>query len=79
MLLKNGTDWQTPLGSYFTAKPLGKTGAVAYVYPAAVNSYIGIGRTVFRLFPKVFEDLKSNNLYNRAADVEVVIPEVYLN
>ena len=67
---ENGTDWQTPIGSYFTAKPLGKTGAVAYVYPAAVNSYIGIGRTVFRLFPKVFEDLKSNNLYNRAADVE---------
>ncbi|MEH2075436.1 MAG: PfaB family protein [Nostoc sp.] len=70
---ENGTDWQTPLGSYFTAKPLGKTGAVAYVYPAAVNSYIGIGRTVFRLFPKVFEDLKSNNLYNRAADVEKLV------
>ncbi len=70
---ENGADWQTPLGSYFTAKPLGKTGAVAYVYPAAVNSYIGIGRTVFRLFPKVFEDLKSNNLYNRAADVEKLV------
>ncbi|MEH2171178.1 MAG: PfaB family protein [Nostoc sp.] len=69
----NGTDWQTPLGSYFTAKPLGKSGAVAYVYPAAVNSYIGIGRSVFRLFPKVFEDLKSNNLYNRAADVEKLV------
>ncbi|MEH2257343.1 PfaB family protein [Nostoc sp.] len=70
---ENGIDWQTPLGSYFTAKPLGKTGAVAYVYPAAVNSYIGIGRSVFRLFPKVFEDLKSNNLYNRAADVEKLV------
>ena len=70
---ENGTDWQTPIGSYFTVKPLGKTGAVAYVYPAAVNSYIGIGRSVFRLFPKVFEDLKSNNLYNRAADVEKLV------
>ncbi|MEH2247849.1 PfaB family protein [Nostoc sp.] len=70
---EKGTDWQTPIGSYFTAKPLGKTGAVAYVYPAAVNSYIGIGRSVFRLFPKVFEDLKSNNLYNRAADVEKLV------
>ncbi|MBW4685471.1 MAG: PfaB family protein [Komarekiella atlantica HA4396-MV6] len=76
---ENGTDWQTPLGSYFTAKPLGKTGAVAYVYPAAVNSYIGIGRTVFRLFPKVFEDLKSNNLYNRAADVEKLVYPRSLN
>ncbi|MDH6097390.1 PfaB family protein [Anabaenopsis sp. FSS-46] len=70
---EKGTDWQSPNGSYFTAKPLGKTASVAYVYPAAVNSYIGIGRTVFRLFPKVFEDLKSNNLYNRAADVEKLV------
>ncbi|GAX36834.1 PfaB family protein [Nodularia sp. NIES-3585] len=70
---EKGTDWLTPLGSYFTAKPLGTTASVAYVYPAAVNSYIGIGRTVFRLFPKVFEDLKSNNLYNRAADVEKLV------
>ncbi|NDJ20587.1 PfaB family protein [Nostoc sp. B(2019)] len=76
---ESGTDWQTPLGSYFTAKPLGKTGALAYVYPAAVNSYIGIGRTVFRLFPKVFEDLKSNNLYNRAADVEKLVYPRSLN
>ncbi|MBD6614631.1 PfaB family protein [Komarekiella sp. 'clone 1'] len=76
---ENGTDWQTPLGSYFTAKPLGKNGALAYVYPAAVNSYIGIGRTVFRLFPKVFEDLKSNNLYNRAADVEKLVYPRSLN
>ncbi|MBI1242423.1 MAG: PfaB family protein [Nostoc sp. RI_552] len=68
-----GTDWQTPVGSYFTAKPLGQTASIAYVYPAAVNSYIGIGRTVFRLFPKVFEDLKINNLYNRAADVEKLV------
>jgi PfaB family protein len=66
-------DWLTPLGSYFTAKPLGKQGTVAYVYPAAVNSYLGIGRNIFRLFPKVFDDLKSNNLYNRAADVEKLI------
>ncbi|MEA5514993.1 PfaB family protein [Nodularia sp. UHCC 0506] len=70
---EKSTDWLTPLGSYFTTKPLGKTANVAYVYPAAVNSYIGIGRTVFRLFPKVFEDLKSNNLYNRAADVEKLV------
>jgi PfaB family protein len=70
---EKGTDWQSPLGSYFTANPLGKRGTLAYVYPAAVNSYIGIGRTVFRLFPKVFEDLKSNNLYNRAADVEKLV------
>jgi PfaB family protein len=71
--LEQGKDWQTPMGSYFTSKPLGKTGAIAYVYPAAVNSYIGIGRTMFRLFPQVFDDLKSNNLYDRAADVDKLL------
>lgn len=70
---EKGTDWQTPVGSYFTANPLGKYGEVAYVYPAAVNSYLGIGRTIFRLFPSVFEDLKSNNLYDRAAEVEKLV------
>jgi PfaB family protein len=48
-------DWQTPVGSYFTAKPLGKQGAVAYVYPGAFNSYIGLGRDVFRLFPQLYD------------------------
>ena len=66
---EQGTDWQTPVGSYFTTKPLGKQGAIAYVSPAAVNSYIGIGSHLFRLFPQVFEDLKSNNLYNRANEI----------
>ncbi len=76
---ERNADWQTPLGSYFTAKPLGKTGAIAYVYPAAVNSYIGIARNLFRLFPKAFEDLKSNNLYNRATEVEKLVYPRSLN
>jgi PfaB family protein len=70
---EKGTDWQTPTGSYFTPKPLGKTGEIAYVYPAAVNSYVGIGRTLFRLFPKAFDDLIVKSLYKRAADVELLV------
>ncbi|MEH2181462.1 PfaB family protein [Nostoc sp.] len=66
---ENGTDWQTPIGSYFTAKPLGKTGALAYVYPAAVNSYVGIGQNLFRLFPKVYDDTIFNSLANRAIEI----------
>ncbi|MEH2394799.1 MAG: PfaB family protein [Nostoc sp.] len=66
---ENGTDWQTPVGSYFTAKPLGKTGAIAYVYPAAVNSYVGIGQNLFRLFPKVYDDTIFNSLANRAVEI----------
>ena len=66
---ERGTDWQTPLGSYFTPKPLGKTGEVAYVYPAAVNSYIGIGQHLFRLFPKVYDDTIFNSLASRAIEI----------
>ncbi|GCL35886.1 PfaB family protein [Sphaerospermopsis reniformis] len=69
----NGKDWVTPIGSYFTPKPLGKNGEIAFVYPAAVNTYVGIGRTLFRLFPKAFDDVIVKSLYKRAADVEKLV------
>jgi len=50
-----GKDWKSPLGSYFTAKPLGKHGTVAFVYPGAFNSYIGMARKLFHLFPKIYD------------------------
>ncbi|WP_017652340.1 PfaB family protein [Fortiea contorta] len=70
---ERGTDWQTPIGSYFTANPLGKQGSVAYVYPAAVNSYVGIGRTLFRLFPNIQDDPFVKSLYKRVSDVEKLV------
>ncbi|MBH8556075.1 type I polyketide synthase [Nostocaceae cyanobacterium CENA357] len=70
---ERGTDWQTPVGSYFTANPLGKKGAIAYVYPAAVNSYVGIGRNLFHLFPRVHDDSMVKSIYKRAADVERLV------
>lgn len=69
----NGKDWVTPIGSYFTPKPLGKNGEIAFVYPAAVNTYVGIGRTLFRLFTKAFDDVIVKSLYKRAADVEKLV------
>ncbi|BAZ49764.1 heterocyst glycolipid synthase [Nostoc sp. NIES-4103] len=68
-----GTDWLTPAGSYFTANPLGKKGEIAYVYPAAVNSYVGIGRNLFHLFPRVYEDSMVKSIYKRVADVERLV------
>ncbi|NEO89207.1 MAG: PfaB family protein [Moorea sp. SIO3G5] len=52
-----GKDWQTPMGSYFTAKPLAKRGTLAFVYPGAFNSYIGLGQNLFQLFPKLYEEV----------------------
>ena len=46
-------DWQTPFGSFFTAQPLGRTGKVAFVYPGAFNSYLGLGKDLLYLFPRL--------------------------
>lgn len=50
-----GSEWQTPLGSYFTPQPAGRLGGVALVYPGAFNSYPGVGKDLFRLFPELHE------------------------
>lgn len=68
-----GSDWQTPLGSYFTPTPLGKTGNVAFVYPGAFNSYPGVGRDLFYLFPQLFDLLSG-----MTADLGGVIREQLL-
>lgn len=50
-----GEAWKSPSGSYFTANPLGQKGTVAFVYPGAFNSYLGMGRSLFHLFPQLHE------------------------
>src|SRR5579859_3990769 len=47
------TEWQTPLGSYFTACP--QRGKVAFVYPGAFNAYLGLGRDLFYAFPSLYD------------------------
>ncbi|MFX0578280.1 beta-ketoacyl synthase N-terminal-like domain-containing protein [Nocardia nepalensis] len=52
-------EWTTPAGSYFTARPIGAKGKVAFVYPGAFNAYLGLGQNLFRIFPDLlswFED-----------------------
>jgi PfaB family protein len=52
---EKGSEWQTPLGSYYTPSPLGTHSQVAFVYPGAFNSYLGAGKDLFRLFPGLEE------------------------
>jgi PfaB family protein len=47
--------WQTPRGSYFTARPLGPAAPVAFVYPGGFTAYPGMGRDLFRHFPALHE------------------------
>ena len=50
-----GKAWKSPGGSYFTARPQAQHGGVAFVYPGAFNSFIGMGRSLFRHFPQLFD------------------------
>ena len=52
-------EWQTPLGSYFTSRPTGQAGKIAFVYPGAFNSYVGLGRDLLYLFPQLFDRVSS--------------------
>ncbi len=63
-------DWQTPTGSYFTLNPQGRKGKVAYVYPGAYNAHLGLGRNLFRIFPKLFDDPVIQSTRNRLAKLE---------
>jgi PfaB family protein len=47
----HGRDWKTPLGSSFSARPLGPKGGLTFVYPGAFSAYPGLGRELFQLFP----------------------------
>ncbi|MFF3650897.1 beta-ketoacyl synthase N-terminal-like domain-containing protein [Streptomyces sp. NPDC002181] len=48
---RSGGEWSSPSGSCFTARPLGPGAKVALVFPGAFNSYLGLGRSMFRAFP----------------------------
>ena len=72
-------DWQTPVGSYFTAKPLGKKGEIALVYPGSASSFLGIGRDLFRLLPKIYEDIENNDNPSLRANIDKLINPRSLN
>jgi PfaB family protein len=68
-----GKDWQTPQGSYFTAKPLGKHSEIAFVYPGSFMSYVGLGRNLFRLFPQIYDDPLIGSVYERVTKIEQIL------
>jgi PfaB family protein len=70
---ETGKDWQTPIGSYFTAHPQGQKGKVAYVYPGAYNAHVGLGKDLFRLFPNLIDEPVIKSTCNRVAGIEKLL------
>ena len=68
-----GKDWTSPLGSSFTARPLGPTGGVAFVYPGAFSSYVGMGRDLFQLFPHLHARLGEVTRYASRVTAEKLL------
>ncbi|MCD6475363.1 MAG: hypothetical protein J7K85_03740 [Anaerolineaceae bacterium] len=48
---ERGKDWQSRGGSFFTPKPLGKDAKIAFVFPGAFNSYVGMGAELLHSYP----------------------------
>jgi PfaB family protein len=67
---ETGRDWQTPVGSYFTAKPLGSKGQVAFLYPGAFGAHVGLGRNLFKLFPELHENSTIKSIAQRLSKIE---------
>lgn len=55
--MESGRYWQTPAGSIFSPQPLGAQAKIAFVYPGAFGTYVGMGREIFYLFPQLHEAL----------------------
>ncbi|TAE00558.1 MAG: 3-hydroxyacyl-[acyl-carrier-protein] dehydratase FabA, partial [Bacteroidetes bacterium] len=53
---QTGKAFQSPQGSYFESKPLGKDAKIALVYPGAASAYVGLGKDLFQLFPTLLEE-----------------------
>ena len=52
---EKGTELKTPKGTFFTARPLGEEGKVAFVYPGVGSAYVGLGQSLFHLFPELYD------------------------
>ena len=74
--LDTGKDWQTPNGSYFTPNPLGPDSKIAFVYPGAFNTYVGMGSELFYLFPELYDSLLSiTENPSRTINANVIFPK----
>jgi len=74
--LDTGKVWQTPAGSYFTPNPMGPNEKIAFVYPGAFGTYVGMGSEIFYLFPQLQEAMQIlTDDPGRAINKDVIFPQ----
>ena len=76
-IMDSGKDWQTPVGSYFTPNPMGPKEKIAFMYPGAFGTYIGMGSEIFYLFPQLHEAILTlTDDPGTAINEHVIFPQV---
>ena len=74
--MENGKNWQTPNGSYFSPDPLGPKEKIAFVYPGAFGTYVGMGQDIFNLFPGLDQAMELlTDDTKRAINAEIIFPK----
>ncbi|PAJ72187.1 polyunsaturated fatty acid synthase PfaB [Pseudoalteromonas sp. NBT06-2] len=68
------SNWKTPKGSFFTAKPVGKGENISFMYPGIGATYVGLGRDLFHLFPQIYQSVAA-----LADDIAVTLKDTLLN
>ena len=73
---KADKEWQTPTGSYFTPAPLGGNEKIAFVYPGAFGTYIGMGKDLFNLFPQLHDAMHIlTDDSDQALNADIIYPD----
>lgn len=73
---KTDKEWQTPTGSYFTPAPFGRNEKIAFVYPGAFGTYIGMGKELFDLFPQLYNAMQIlTDDIEQALNTEIIYPD----
>jgi len=77
LAFSNDSEWRTPKGSYFTARPVNsdsENNNVSFLYPGIGATYVGLGRDLFHLFPEIHQDVA-----NLADDIGASLKDKLLN
>jgi PfaB family protein len=70
----DNSDWKTPKGSYFTAKPVGAGENISFMYPGIGATYVGLGRDLFHIFPQIYQGVAA-----LADDIAITLKDTLLN
>ncbi|MDK2980475.1 MAG: hypothetical protein PWQ55_822 [Chloroflexota bacterium] len=73
---ESGREWQTPAGSYCSPQPLGAQAKIAFVYPGAFGTYVGMGSELFELFPQLHEAVSIlTDDFDHSMNAEMLYPQ----